>query len=249
MEEIQDRIAEGLIDTEELMSRIEAEEGRTPFINVFYQECKYMNTLVGEMQKSLEVLGLGLGGELTMSDAMETLMNALFDGKVPETWEKVAFVSMRPLAGWLDNLMQRIKQFQEWTIDLMLPKAVWISGFFNPQSFLTAILQTQARKNEWALDQVIVSTEVTKKGPEEVEAASKDGSFIWGMYMEGARWDGAMGAVSNSAPKEMFCEMPVMLAKAIPVDKAEFKDTFMCPVYKVQVRAHTYVFQANLKTR
>merc|ERR1711861_5436 len=130
-----------------------------------------------------------------------------------------------------------------WSIDLQMPKAVWVSGFFNPQSFLTAILQTQARRNEWALDQVIVSTEVTKKGPEEVEAASKDGSFIWGMYMEGARRDGAMGAVSNSAPKEMFCEMPVMLAKA------EFKDTFMCPVYKVQVRAHTYVFQANLKTR
>jgi len=113
-------------------------------------------------------------------------MNSLFDGKVPATWEKVAFVSMRPLSGWMDNLVQRIKQLQDWTIDLSMPRAVWVSGFFNPQSFLTAILQTQARKNEWALDQVVVSTEVTKKTKEEVEAASKEGSFIWGLSMEGA---------------------------------------------------------------
>jgi len=249
MEDIQDRVAEALVDAEELMARIEAEEGRTPFINVFYQECKYMNTLVKEIQKSLEVLNLGLIGELQMSDAMETLMNSLFDGKVPATWEKVAFVSMRPLAGWMDNLVQRVKQLQDWVIDLQLPKAVWVSGFFNPQSFLTAILQTQARKNEWALDQVVVSTEVTKKSKEEVELASKEGSFIWGLSMEGARWDGGGGTVNTSTPKEMFCEMPVMLCKAIPTDKAEYKDTFMCPVYKVQARGHTFVFQANLKTR
>merc|ERR1711988_2072926 len=249
MEEIQDRISEALIDIPDLISRIEAEEGRTPFINVFYQECQYMNTLVTEMQKSLEVLHLGLIGELQMSDAMETLMNSLYDGRVPSTWEKVAFVSMRPLASWMDNLVQRIKQLLDWTIDLGMPKAVWVGGFFNPQSFRTAILQTQARKNEWALDQVVVSTEVTKKSLEEVEVASKDGSFIWGLSMEGARWDGGGGTVNQSLPKEMFCEMPVMLAKAIPVDKAEYKDTFMCPVYKVQQRGHTYVFQANLKTR
>ena len=67
--------------------------------------------------------------------------------------------------------------------------------------------------------------------------------------MEGARWDGAVGSVNNSLPKEMFFEMPVMLTRAIPIDKAEYKDTFMCPVYKVQTRGHTFVYLANLKTR
>jgi len=249
MEEITDKVSEALIDIEDLIQRIEAEEGRTPFINVFYQESKYMNTLVTEIQKSLEVLHLGMIGELQMSDAMEALMAYLYDGKVPDTWAKVAFVSMRPLAGWMDNLCQRFKQLQDWVVDLQMPRAVWISGFFNPKSFLTAILQTQARKNEWALDQVVVSTEVTKKQPDEVEAASKDGSYIWGLSMEGARWDSGGGTVNTSNPKEMFCEMPVMLAKAIPVDKAEYKDTFMCPVYKIQSRGADYVFSANLKTR
>lgn len=89
-----------------------------------------MNTLVTEIQKSLEVLHLGMIGELQMSDAMEALMGFLYDGKVPDTWAKVAFVSMRPLAGWMDNLCQRFKQLQDWVVDLQMPRAVWISGFF-----------------------------------------------------------------------------------------------------------------------
>merc|ERR1711998_173029 len=106
-----------------------------------------MNALVTEIRKSLEVLTLGLIGELQMSDSM-------------------------------DNLLMRLKQLMDWQADLMLPKVAWLSGFFNPQSFLTAILQQQARKNEWPLDKVVVATEVTKKTPEEVDQGSKEGSYI-----------------------------------------------------------------------
>lgn len=249
IEEMTDKLAEGIVEMEELISRIEAEGGRTPYVNVFYQECKYMNALVSEVQKSLEVLKLGLLGELQMSSAMEELQGSLFANKVPATWAKVGFTSMRPLAGWTDSLMMRLKQLQDWVGDLTMPKAVWITGFFNPQSFITAILQTLSRKNEWPLDNVVVATEVTKKAPEEVTDASRDGSYIYGLTMEGARWDSNAMAISTSLPKEMFCPMPVMLAKAIPIDKAEFKETFMCPVYKVQERSGTYVFKANLKTK
>lgn len=249
MEEISDKLAEAVVDMEDLVSRIDAEGGRTPHVNVFYQECQYMNLLVLEMRKSVEVLELGLKGELQMSDAMDNLYLSLNMNKVPGSWARLAFESLRPLAGWMENLMQRVKQLTDWVVDLMLPRVVWISGFFNPQSFLTAIMQSQARKNEWALDKVLVATEITKKTPEEVEMASKDGNFVFGLSMEGARWDSAAGSVAPSLPKEMFYEMPVMLVKAIPVDKADFKDNFLCPVYKTQVRGYTFVWRANLKTK
>jgi dynein heavy chain len=250
IEEISEKLSESHIDMEDLVSRIDDEGGRTPFINVFYQESVYMNTLTHEILKSLEVLTLGLNGELQMSEAMEELSDSLFTGKVPTTWEKLAFASMKPLAGWIDNLMQRLKQVQDWAVDLQVPKVAWITGFFNPQSFLTAILQSQARKNEWALDKVVVSCEVTKKlNASEFSEASREGSYTNGFTMEGARWDNGLGCVSPSLPKEMFCQMPVVLIKAVPIEKAEFKDCFMCPVYKTQARSATYVFQANLKTR
>ena len=252
MEDIQDKFADSLFDIEDLAGRIDAEGGRTPFVNVFFQECKYMNTLITEIKKGLEVLGLGLSGDLQMSDEMEQTMNCLYDNNVPPTWEKKAYPSQRPLAGWVDNLRDRVKQLADWSGELMLPKAVWICGFFNPQSFLTAVMQSQARKNEWALDRVVVMTEVTKKSPEEVEGPSRDGSFIHGLIMEGSRWDSGLNSIDESKMKEMFCQMPVMLVRAVQVDKAEYKDNYMCPCYKTQARNGImggFVFTANLKTK
>merc|ERR1712167_177039 len=83
MEDILDKFQDALFDMEDLISRIDAEGGRTPFVNVFYQECKYMNTLVSEIKKSLEILGLGLSGDLQMSAAMEELQINLYANKVP----------------------------------------------------------------------------------------------------------------------------------------------------------------------
>lgn len=49
-----------------------------PFQNVILQECERMNNLVSEMVRSLVELDLGFKGDLTISDAMEDLANALY---------------------------------------------------------------------------------------------------------------------------------------------------------------------------
>ena len=49
--------------------------------------------------------------------------------------------------------------------------------------------QTTARRNDWPLDRTVLVTEVTKRpGPEAVEAPSRDGAFVHGLWMEGASW-------------------------------------------------------------
>jgi len=250
MDTIKEDLHDSVFDMNDLLSRIEDETGRTPFVNVFYQECGYMNTLIIEIQKSLEILRLGIRGELQMSDAMEVLMNSLYNNNVPQTWMKLGFASMRQLASWLSNLKDRVKQLSTWVIDLGIPNAIWISGFFNPQSFLTAVMQTQARANNWALDRVVVMTEVTKKmGETDVDAPCPDGSYIYGLYIEGARWDMSVGAIAEARMKEMFFKMPVIIVKAVQVEKAEYNEVYMCPVYKTQVRGPTYVFTADLTSR
>lgn len=62
---------------------------------------------------------------------------------------------------------------------------MWLAGFFNPQSFLTAIMQSMARKNEWPLDRMCLSVEVTKKNREDVTAPPREGSYVYGLFMEG----------------------------------------------------------------
>ena len=60
-------------------------------------------------------------------------------------------------------------------------------GFFNPQSFLTAIMQSTARKNELPLDRMSLACEVTKKTRDELTSPPRDGANIHGLFMEGAR--------------------------------------------------------------
>merc|ERR1712070_582006 len=114
-------------------------------------------------------------------------------------------------SSWYINVLQRQKQLDTWTGELGLPKCTWICGLFMPQSFLTAVMQTTARRNEWPLDKTVVQTDVTKKrDPDEVEAPSRDGAFICGCMIEGCRWDDKIGGLAESYPKELFASMPVM---------------------------------------
>ena len=77
----------------------------------------------------------------------------------------------------------------------------WLSGLFNPQAFLTAVMQVTARKNELPLDKLATVVDVTKKmSADEIEAASRDGAYIVGLSIEGARWDTNSGQIDDAIP-------------------------------------------------
>eukprot|EP00232_Nephroselmis_pyriformis_P019075 CAMPEP_0182900652 /NCGR_PEP_ID=MMETSP0034_2-20130328/28990_1 /TAXON_ID=156128 /ORGANISM="Nephroselmis pyriformis, Strain CCMP717" /LENGTH=4527 /DNA_ID=CAMNT_0025034901 /DNA_START=131 /DNA_END=13711 /DNA_ORIENTATION=+ len=221
----------------------------TPYVMVAIQETERMNVLLTEMKRSLAELDLGLKGDLTMSEPMENIMIALASDGVPGSWGKLAYPSLRPLGSWLSNLLARVVQLAEWTADLSLPKVTWLSGLFNPQSFLTAVMQTTARRNDWPLDKTVVLTDVTKKQLDQIEAPARDGAYIHGLTLEGARWDDKAGVLEESRPKELFASMPVILIKAVTVDKAEMRDAYQCPVYKTERRFREEVFTAQLKSK
>lgn len=124
-----------------------------------------------------------------MTSDMENLQNSLFLDQVPDTWTKRAYASMSGLAVWFMDLLNRIRELETWTSDFTLPSAVWLAGFFNPQSFLTAIMQSMARKTEWPLDKMCLQCDVTKKSREEFSSTPREGAYIHGLFMEGARWD------------------------------------------------------------
>ena len=53
----------------EIMGKVEE---RTPYVVVAFQECERMNWLTNEIRRSLRELDLGLKGELTITNDMET---------------------------------------------------------------------------------------------------------------------------------------------------------------------------------
>uniref|UniRef100_A0A803SM46 Dynein axonemal heavy chain 17 n=1 Tax=Anolis carolinensis TaxID=28377 RepID=A0A803SM46_ANOCA len=245
LDEIMDRLPEPFNMVEIMAKAAE----KTPYVVVAFQECERMNILTTEMRRSLKELNLGLKGELTITTDMEDLSNALYYDNVPDSWTNRAYPSLLGLAAWYADLLLRIRELEAWTTDFALPTTVWLAGFFNPQSFLTAIMQSMARKNEWPLDRMCLSVEVTKKTREDMTAPPREGSYVHGLFMEGARWDTQTGVISDARLKELTPSMPVIFIKAIPVDRMDTKNMYECPVYKTRMRGPTYVWTFNLKTK
>ncbi|XP_039198067.1 dynein heavy chain 11, axonemal isoform X1 [Crotalus tigris] len=244
-----DEILEKLPEEFNLAEIMQKSAVRSPYILVCFQECERINILIREIRRSLKQLGLGLKGELTFSSSMETLQSSLFYDEVPDAWTSLAYPSTYSLAQWFNDLLLRCRELDTWTQDLVLPAVVWLSGFFNPQSFLTAIMQITARKNNWSLDKMCLTTDVTKKSREDYGHPPREGAYIFGLYMEGARWDIQAGVVAEAPLKNLTPMLPVIFARAIPVERQETKHIYKCPVYKTKLRGPTYTWTFNLKTK
>lgn len=230
----------------EMMARV---EDRSPYTIVAFQECDRMNTLMREIKRSITELLGGLNGTLTITSNMETLERCIYFDAVPESWSKLAYPSLMGLQSWFADLISRLRQLESWTTDFSLPSSVWLAGFFNPQSFLTAIMQQTARKNQWPLDAMCLNCDVTKKYQKDITSAPREGAYIYGLFMEGARWDINSGSIADSKLKELFPSMPVIFVVAVPQEKKNVKNVYECPVYKIRMRGPTYVWTFNLKTK
>lgn len=227
-------------------------EDRDPYQNVFLQECEYMSVLIVEILRSLFDLDLAFKGELTMTDQMEALMDSIFLDRVPSRWAKLAFASERGLASWLINLKHRLDQLTIFRDDPATQmKIVFLNRLKNPQSFLTAVRQKSSRDNDLELDKLYIQTEVTKKMVNELEGLPRDGAYVFGFHVEGARWDSGVGQLEESEPKKQFSVVPVINVKAalIAKDNKEEKGIYKCPTYMTIARGKTYVFEAQLKTK
>ncbi|XP_066247509.1 dynein beta chain, ciliary [Euwallacea similis] len=230
----------------EIMGKVEE---RTPYVIVAFQECERMNLLTGKMKQTLKELELGLKGELTITSDMEDLENAIFLDQVPPIWAQRAYPSLLGLTSWFVDLLLRIRELETWSTDFVLPASVWLGGFFNPQSLLTAIMQSTARRNELPLDKMCLQCDVTKKQKDEFTSAPRDGAYVHGLHMEGARWDVQAGIIMDSKLKELYPSMPVINIRAITQDKQDLRNMYECPVYKTKMRGPTFVWTFNLKTK
>lgn len=145
-----------------------------------------------------------------MSEELESIANAIYDNQVPEIWAAKGHKSLKPLGQWIDDLQARIQFLQTW-IDQGTPKTFWISGFFFPQAFVTGTLQNYARTYGIPIDllnfEYIVKDNIQ---PEEVTEKPKDGCYIYGIYLEGAKWDYKKHIINEPKAKELYSSLPMV---------------------------------------
>lgn len=155
-------------------------------------------------------------------------------------WKKVSYPSLKPLGFWLNDFLERLQFMQRW-LDNGAPVCYWISGFFFTQSFLTGTLQNYARKYGIAIDKLIFDFEFLKESqvPESLSQPPQDGCYIYGLYLDGARWDDDHGYLDDPLPKILYYKVPVIWLKPCIQEERPQKHTYECPVYKTSFRAGT----------
>jgi dynein heavy chain len=64
--------------------------------------------LIKIIRNSLEDLKKAIKGEVLLSTELEAALNSLKDGLVPAMWIKKSFPSLKPLGGYIKDLMARL---------------------------------------------------------------------------------------------------------------------------------------------
>lgn len=206
---------------------------------VLFQECVRYNRLLADMAVTLAAVQRALVGEVVMSEELEKMADAIFDNRVPPSWANKGFLSLKALASWMDDCLARISFLNQW-ISGGTPAVYWVSGFFFPQAFFTGTLQNYARQRTIAVDKLgfdfafhdhLTAADVTER-PEA-------GCLVYGMYLEGCKWDYGAHRLAESDPKKLFVDLPLL--HFVPVAERAVPDSgiYNMPVYKVLSRTGT----------
>lgn len=202
---------------------------------VLVQEAERYNKLLKVMHSSLREVQRALRGLVVLSAELEAMGDAVFDQRVPASWVAAAYPSLKPLGSWFRDLLHRLSFVTLW-IERGSPAAFWISGFFFPQGFLTAIIQNYARKYRYPIDTVAFSFVMLADAEASITSAPPDGSYVYGMFLEGARWDGAAMSLVDPKQKELFSPMPVIHMQPVQGRTPPSTGIYRCPVYKILTR-------------
>jgi len=201
------------------------------------QEIERYNKLLVRLRASIKELIRGIQGFVVISEDQEKVYDALLNAKVPAAW-LFAYPSVKPMAGWLIDLIARIEQLTNWGM-YGAPKIFWLAGFTYPSSFLTALLQFSARKNMVSVD--TLSFDYLPQGFSEdgIQAAPKEGAMIKNMILEGGRWDINNQCLTEPEPMALFAPMPITHFKPIAKKKGTADGVYQCPLYMYPVRTGT----------
>uniref|UniRef100_A0A9L0SSP7 Dynein axonemal heavy chain 8 n=1 Tax=Equus caballus TaxID=9796 RepID=A0A9L0SSP7_HORSE len=223
--------------------------GHLNSMNIFLrQEIDRMQKVISVLRNSLSDLKLAIEGTIIMSENLRDALDNMYDARIPQIWKRVSWDSST-LGFWFTELLERNAQFSTWIFEGR-PNVFWMTGFFNPQGFLTAMRQEVTRAHKgWALDSVTIHNEVLRQTKEEITSPPGEGVYIYGLYMDGAAWDRRNGKLTEATPKVLFTQLPVLHIFAINSTAPKDPKLYVCPIYKKPRRTDlTFITVVYLRT-
>ena len=199
------------------------------------QEMIRYNKILVKMKATLHDIQRAIKGEVLMSAELDEQYMATLNNVVPSNWAQVAYPSLKPLASWYTDLIERVAFQKTWLLNGQ-PDVFWLGGFYFPQGFMTGTLQNHARKYKLPIDELSFGFRMMEHQTiEEVPGPPDDGVYIYGVYFDGCRWETKGGYIDDARPQTNWEAAPVI--QFIPTQNyVRDKREYMCPVYKTSTR-------------
>nr|XP_023024907.1 dynein heavy chain 5, axonemal-like [Leptinotarsa decemlineata] len=218
-------------------------------MNIFLrQEVDRIQKVLKEVKTTLTDLKLAIDGTIVMSQTLRTALDSMYDARIPDRWQKISWESAT-LGFWYTELLERDAQFRTWCQNGK-PNVFWMTGFFNPQGFLTAMRQDVTRAHKgWALDSVVLQNLITRYNKEDLKEGPAEGVYVHGLFLEGAGLDRRSGKLVESKPKVLYEQMPVIYIYAINTTAGKDPKLYECPIYRKPQRTdQKYVGSIDFET-
>lgn len=148
------------------------------------------------------------------------------------------------MRGYFGDLLERLQFFKSWYEEGQ-PVVFWLPAFYFPQSFLTGVLQTAARKRRVPVDCLFHHCEVLRPNTP-LDSPPSEGAYVRGLFLAGARWDPKEESLAEQRPKVLWEEMPILWLnpcdiKLVNEQKARQQHdlialTYTCPLYRTSER-------------
>jgi dynein heavy chain len=203
---------------------------------VLTQELVRVNALLAVVRSSLTNLGKAVKGLVLMSDELDQVGKALYDGKVPALWLKKSFPSLKPLGSYFKELVERCAFFETW-VKQGVPDVFPLYAFFFTQAFLTGSKQNFARKYKVEIDKVDFDFKVLEGSAESyADKKPEDGVYCFGMFLDGAAWSAEKKSLTESEPKVLYAPCPGVHMIPRKIEDFDLYSNYSCPLYKTADR-------------